>query len=196
MFVFVRHKKLWTCKRDYYPRTLVWKKTIICNLSMYRCTDLFAAAPSSSILNAAVLLITRTASKILFDQFSSCRYKMEEIVPLSLSNSEKHNKSFLRTSSFARSTQSVRVKKISLYAARFLSWCEWIFAVPWGFVSPCYTALGTREINEISLSEAPGLILSLTMTSSVLVSTPCSEMMWNLGRQMLKHHHWITCKVW
>lgn len=45
---------------------------------------------------------------------------MEEIVPLPLTNSEKH-KSFLRTSSFARYTQSVRVKKISLYAARFLS---------------------------------------------------------------------------
>lgn len=48
--------------------------------------------------------------------------------------------------------------------------------MPWGDVSPCYTALGTREINEIGLSKAPGLILSLTITRRVLVSAPCSAM--------------------
>lgn len=157
-------------------------KTTICNLRMYRCSDL---------LNAAVLLITKTASKMLFDQFSSCRYKWRKLFCFHYVTVK--NTSFPRRSSIGHSTQSVRYKKISLYTARVLSWCERIFAVPWGFVSPCYTVLGTKEINAIGLSEAPGLLLSLTITSNVLVSTPCNEMTKSLKMKMLKQHNW-TCK--
>lgn len=46
--------------------------------------------------------------------------------------------------------------------------------VPWGIVSPCYTASGTREINGPGLSKASGLLLCSTITSNVLSSTACS----------------------
>lgn len=56
----------------------------------------------------------------------------------------------------------------------FLGWCKWISVVPWGIVSPCYTASGTREINGLGLSKASGLLLCSTITSNVLSSSACS----------------------
>lgn len=56
----------------------------------------------------------------------------------------------------------------------FFGWCKWISVVPWGIVSPCYTASGTREINGPGLSKASGLLLCSTITSNVLSSSACS----------------------
>lgn len=78
--VVVKHEKKSSFKCNYYTGTVVWQKqkknnpkTITCDSSMYGSSDLFAAWTNSLILKAAVLLITKMASKIFFDQFSSCR---------------------------------------------------------------------------------------------------------------------------
>lgn len=103
----------------------------------------------------------------------------------------------------------------------FLGWCEWIFVVPRGIVSPCYTASGTREINGPSLSKASGLLLYSTITSNVFSSTACSAidngvfeeggtlkqreglwfMRWQWAR-MIRHvreswkSRWGNCELW
>ena len=46
--------------------------------------------------------------------------------------------------------------------------------VPWGIVSLCYTASGTREINRPGLSMASGCLSCSATTSNVLSPTACS----------------------
>lgn len=133
---------------------------------------------------------------MLFDQFSSCRYTWRKLFCfyyVTVKNTTSHFPED-RVLDILHSRWDIR--KFPFIQPCFLSWCERIFVVPWGFVSPCYTVLGTREINAIGLSEAPGLVLSLTITSSVLVSTLCNEMTKSLKMKMLKQHNWTTCKFW
>lgn len=68
-------KKKSSCKRHYLGN---WPGKNN-HLQLYRCSDFFAAATNCSLLNAASLLITKMWSKMLFDQFRSCRYKWRKL---------------------------------------------------------------------------------------------------------------------